>query len=74
MLDIPCLTGDILEEHCGHLTIICCLVRKKPAITAIATIPNASAAFQVGVSHETMNSNKRKRVTANAKSLTENSK
>jgi hypothetical protein len=40
----------------------------------IATIPKNKPAFHVEVSHETINSSKRNRVTANAKSLIENSK
>jgi hypothetical protein len=68
------LAGDTLDLHLGQDTTLCCLVKKKRHITDTETILNTAAAFQVSISHATMNSSNKKSVTANAPTLIANSR
>ena len=65
---------DTLDLHLGQDNDMCCLVTKKRLITDTAVILNTTAAFQVSISHEIMNSSNKKRVTANATNLITNSR
>jgi hypothetical protein len=71
---VPYLMLDTLDLHLGQNNDTCCLVTKKILITHTAVKLNTIAAFQVSISHETMNSSKKKRVTANATNLITNSR
>ena len=74
LVEIEFLTGEILDEQCSHLIMICCLVKKNPNITNIAITPKSNPAFHVGVSQDTINSSSKNKVTANARSRIENSR